>query len=80
MNKSNMDKYIASVYWAAETILTVGYGDITPQNPIEIVSFLVIALVGASLYGYMFSKLSILFSSVNDKAYITKVPFDLKLS
>ena len=30
MDKSSIDKYIASVYWAAETILTVGYGDITP--------------------------------------------------
>lgn len=28
----NIDKYVASVYWAAVTIYTVGYGDITPQN------------------------------------------------
>jgi hypothetical protein len=25
-------KYIYSVYWAITTIVTVGYGDLTPQN------------------------------------------------
>ncbi len=29
-DKENIDQYIASVYWAAVTIYTVGYGDILP--------------------------------------------------
>ena len=29
-DSDNIDQYVASVYWAAVTIYTVGYGDITP--------------------------------------------------
>jgi hypothetical protein len=30
IDKGKIDQYIASVYWAAVTIYTVGYGDILP--------------------------------------------------
>lgn len=54
-SSSSFDKYIAGVYWAAATIYTVGYGDITCQNPYEIISNVLILFAGVSLYTYIFS-------------------------
>jgi potassium voltage-gated channel Eag-related subfamily H protein 5 len=73
IDATNIDKYLASVYWAAVTIYTVGYGDITPQNTVEFVTCIIILFVGVSLYTYIFSKLSTLFSSVNASESPTKV-------
>eukprot|EP00347_Sterkiella_histriomuscorum_P012789 403367218 len=67
VNAETIDLYISSVFWAAVTILTVGYGDIVPQNDFEVAVNIVILFVGVSLYAYTFSKLSTLFSSVNSK-------------
>ena len=46
-------KYIYSLYWAITTIVTVGYGDITPQNNAEVCVVIVIELFGTALFGYI---------------------------
>ena len=51
----NIDKYIASVYWAAVTIYTVGYGDILAQNVYEFSINVLILFAGVALYTYIFS-------------------------
>lgn len=76
-NNPDIDKYIAAFYWAAVTTLTVGYGDIVAKNPVEISANIIIALIAVSLYAYMFSKLSVLFQSVNDTLFVAKVRFIL---
>lgn len=48
-------KYIYSVYWAMTTIITVGYGDITPQNYVEVMVVMVVEICGTSFFGYMIS-------------------------
>lgn len=37
------------------TIITVGYGDITPQNYVEVLVVIMVEICGASFYGYMIS-------------------------
>lgn len=46
-------KYVYSLYWAVTTIVTVGYGDITPQNEYEVGVTIVVELMGSALYGYL---------------------------
>jgi uncharacterized membrane protein YeaQ/YmgE (transglycosylase-associated protein family) len=48
-----LSQYIYSLYWAITTIVTVGYGDITPQNEYEILVTIVIEVIGAAVFGYI---------------------------
>lgn len=41
------DLYIASCYFAVMTMSTIGYGDITPANPVEEVVASIFMLIGA---------------------------------
>ena len=63
-DSQNSEVYIASVYWAAVSIYTVGYGDITSQNSFELFWNIIILLLGISMYTFIFSQLSALFSTV----------------
>lgn len=39
--------YIYSFYYASTTILTVGYGDISPENPAEVVIIVMVQILGS---------------------------------
>ena len=52
-NRAWTTQYIYSLYWAITTIVTVGYGDITPQNEYEILVTICIEVVGAAVFGYI---------------------------
>lgn len=52
-------QYIYSLYWAVTTIVTVGYGDITPQNEWEIIVTICVELSGSALFGYLINVIGI---------------------
>ena len=41
-----MDQYIYSFYFSCTTMLTIGYGDITPKNPREVKIVILLQIVG----------------------------------
>ena len=52
-------KYIYSLYWAVTTIVTVGYGDITPQNEYEIAVTILVELSGSALFCYFINVIGV---------------------
>ena len=49
-DKSVAEKYLASLYWAYTTMLTVGYGDITPRTDGELIFSIIWMCLGAGIY------------------------------
>jgi hypothetical protein len=40
-------------------MVTVGYGDLTPQNHIEVIFVMVVQLIGTAVFGYMINVIGI---------------------
>lgn len=60
-------RYVYACYWALTTMVTVGYGDITPQNMDEIV-FCVFTLVsGCLVSGYCLNKIGSSLSKIEER-------------
>ncbi|CAM9269782.1 unnamed protein product [Ascophyllum nodosum] len=55
-----MSTYIASIYWAATTITTVGYGDITPTNDLERAVACLTMVCGTTMFSYVIGSVSTL--------------------
>lgn len=47
---SNDEQYITALYWAVQTMCTVGYGDFSPKNSSEQIYVTVCMLISAGIY------------------------------
>merc|ERR1719271_660130 len=54
-----------SVYWTMTTMTTLGYGDITPQNPNEVGMAMVVMLMGAIVFAYIIGSITTIFDQMN---------------
>lgn len=66
-NSSWQQRYIYSFYWALTTMVTVGYGDITPQNEKEIIFCSFSLLSGSVVYGYFLNRIGVLLTRFDEK-------------
>lgn len=64
-DKPIIERYLYSLYWSTVTLLTVGYGDIVPQNAIEITFTLITVLCGCIVFGYNLNKIASIFQEMN---------------
>ena len=58
------DRYIAALYFSVTTMMTVGYGDITPTTSKERVYVIFIMLIGGGLFGYIMNSIAIILQSM----------------
>lgn len=61
-------QYLYSMYWASITMMTVGYGDITPQNETETVVCLISVLLGCAVYAYNINSIGMILQDLNKES------------
>lgn len=66
-------QYIASYYWALQTITTVGFGDFAPGTPTERILAILWMIVGVGVYSFTIGNLSTLLANMDRRATILKV-------
>ena len=66
-NASVQDVYIASLYFCLTTLLTVGFGDITPSTSLERVYAMFVMLLGGCVFGYVMNSIAIIILSLEDE-------------
>ena len=61
-------QYLVSVYWALQTLTTVGYGDIQAQSVYEKIAALIWMIIGVGFYSFTIGNLASIFNSIDIKA------------
>ena len=59
-------RYIYSFYFGTSTIFTVGYGDISPRNEVEVVIVIVVQSVGVIIMGYIINEIGYNLSAIRN--------------
>jgi len=70
--KSNLEMYLRALYWAFTTLTTVGYGDITPLMPLEVVFTIVVQLCGSTMFGFIVGNVSSIISHGDERLLLIK--------
>ena len=60
-------KYLNSLYWSLVTMVTVGYGDIVPQNDMEKVFCIFTMLIGFTVFGFTMGSFGDIIQKMNAK-------------
>ncbi len=68
INKSLYYQYATSLYWAITTMITVGYGDITPNTANEKVCVMVCMLVSCVMFAYIVGSIGNLITRASELA------------
>jgi voltage-gated potassium channel Kch len=58
LEHSVKNNYVYAIYWASQTLTTVGYGDFGAKNPEEMFVTVVWMLIGAALYSVVVGSLT----------------------
>jgi len=61
----NSHHYVASLYWAMTTALTIGYGDVVPSTTLERIFVCVMMLTSSVLYASIFGQVTTLVHSID---------------
>ncbi len=62
---SNGEIYLEAFYWTITTLTTIGYGDITPEEPVQYVYVIIIMLTGAAIYGFIIGNIANIIANID---------------
>lgn len=68
LDASAYARYVASLYWAVTTILTVGYGDITPVSTNEQWFAIVAMAIGCGMFAYILNTIGYIVKNMYQEA------------
>ncbi|KAM3132211.1 hypothetical protein pb186bvf_015671 [Paramecium bursaria] len=71
-NESVFTKYNYAFYWATMTMVTVGYGDITPQNYLEMMACSFSMFISTCIFAYSMNSIGMIIKNINDSKQIYK--------
>eukprot|EP01006_Ploeotia_vitrea_P007575 TRINITY_DN17489_c0_g1_i1.p1 TRINITY_DN17489_c0_g1~~TRINITY_DN17489_c0_g1_i1.p1 ORF type:complete len:759 (-),score=368.03 TRINITY_DN17489_c0_g1_i1:61-2133(-) len=63
--KSDVSKYLISLYWSITTLTTIGYGDITARSNIELVYTTILMICGSTFFAYTTATVSSIITSMD---------------
>lgn len=75
IDSSWFEKYFNAYYWVITTLVTVGYGDIVPKNPVEKFYCIIVMLIGSGIFAYNLNRLSNIFGDIskNEREYLANL-------
>lgn len=61
-------QYLVSVYWALQTLTTVGYGDVQTRSAYERMAAIIWMIIGVGFYSFTIGNLASIFNGIDIKA------------
>ena len=69
-NSDMFTKYLYSFYWATMTMTTVGYGDVIPQNDLELVTANITMYIACAVFAFSVNSLGMILSNINSRSML----------
>ena len=70
LDADNLTKYLMAIYWAFQTLTTVGYGDISAVTSAEIIVSIIWMIIGVGFYSFTIGNLSSIIQTIDEKNVI----------